>query len=126
MKTRLIYPPEIAVQMPEQDRWALDPRTRRIRIEEEVVRRHRLSGFLLQPENEVARAEFETKCKNSFEYFLRNCVWTKDPERRVIGVVDLPLIMELSIFNARPLSPQTKVVNNFLTSCKLIPRCLAK
>jgi hypothetical protein len=84
-------PPEIQKRIPERDRWALDPDSRKAAIEAEAARRLRLSRYLMRPENGAARMEFQTRCRDP-KFFFKNCLWTKDPERRLGCGLELPLI----------------------------------
>jgi hypothetical protein len=96
-------PGPIAFRIPERDRWAMNRDTRVKTIEDEIVRRHRLSRHLLRPENAVERQEFENRCRESPEFFFKNCIWTKDPERRLSLGLELPLIPYTCMLEPVPL-----------------------
>lgn len=88
----LSLPPEIAKRIPEKDRWGLTLETRIQTLENEIVRRHKLSEFLLKPENGAEREKFMARCQSDPAFFMENCIWSKDPERRMGLGLELPLI----------------------------------
>jgi hypothetical protein len=99
-------PEEIRVQVPPEDAWALDVSTRRLRLQEEASRRLRLArtlgegvdpstGKRLREDDLLAKRDaFKSACAADPCFFMDNCIWTSDPERKVgVGSQRVPLVL---------------------------------
>lgn len=88
-------PEKIRERVPSEDAWAIREEDRYARWIETGHRRKELAERLLDPRNPNLLAErtaFKHACAADPVRFMRNCIWTRDPEGPITRPRELPLV----------------------------------
>lgn len=80
-----VLPKGLEPLIPVEDRYALGGVAEFAKaVEAEVASRATLSLWLKDPRAAEDREKFLLRCAQDPAFFLRNCVWTRDPEKRLL------------------------------------------